>query len=91
VDAAFRQACHRLGIFGFNFHKLRHEFGSRLGDADVNLKKIAELMGHSSTRPTEIYVHPADETLYAAAEVASQGNRAIIVPQRLKEAVGSGG
>lgn len=83
VDFVFRRACAKHGIYGFNFHKLRHEFGSRLGDADVNLKKIAELMGHSSTKPTEIYVHPADEALYAAAEVATRSNRPRIVPEKI--------
>jgi hypothetical protein len=29
---------------GFRFHDLRHEYGARLGDADVNLKKIARLI-----------------------------------------------
>src|SRR5437868_13656590 len=54
----FRKACVRAGIEGFRFHDLRHEYGSRLGDADVNLKKIAQLMGHSNTKQTERYVHP---------------------------------
>jgi integrase len=84
VDVAFRRACHESGIYGFNFHKLRHEFGSRLGDADVNLKKIAELMGHASTKKTEIYVHPAEESLFRAAEVASRSHRSRIVPHRRK-------
>ena len=26
----------RAGVKGFRFHDLRHEYGSRLGDADVN-------------------------------------------------------
>lgn len=91
VDVAFRTACHALGISGFNFHKLRHEFGSRLGDADVNLKKIAELMGHASTKKTEIYVHPAEESLFRAAEVASRSNRSRIVPHRSKAVGDSSG
>ena len=86
VDYAFRTACQAHGIYGFNFHKLRHEFGSRLGEADVNLKKIAELMGHSSTKQTEKYVHPAEESLFEAAEVATLRGRARIVPHRAKEA-----
>jgi integrase len=89
VELAFRKACHQVGIYGFNFHKLRHEFGSRLGDADVNLKKIADLMGHASTKKTEIYVHPAEESLYRAAAVAS--NRPRIVPLKRKRAGTSSG
>ncbi|HYE64083.1 MAG TPA: site-specific integrase [Pyrinomonadaceae bacterium] len=66
VDKAFRRACHEAGIYGFNFHALRHTFGTRLADADVNLKKIARLMGHSTTKHTEIYVHTMDDGLREA-------------------------
>ena len=82
----FRKACVRAGVEGFRFHDLRHEYGSRLGDADVNLKKIARLMGHSNTKQMERYVHPTDEVLLAATEYAARGSRSRIVPQRLKEA-----
>jgi integrase len=58
VHHFFRKACVRAEIVGLRFHHLRHEYGSRLGDADVNLKKIARLMGHSNTKQTERYVHP---------------------------------
>lgn len=83
VDFAFRQACRRAGISGFRFHDLRHEYGSRLGDADVNLKKIARLMGHSDTKMTERYVHPDEDSLLAATEVAARP-RSRIVPRRLR-------
>jgi integrase len=85
VDHFFRKACERAGIEGFRFHDLRHEYGSRLGDADVNLKKIARLMGHSNTKQTERYVHPTDDGLLAATEHAARGDRTTIVPQRLRE------
>ena len=63
-----------------------HSLLSVLGDADVNLKKIARLMGPSNTKQTERYVHPTDDGLLAATEYAAQGGRTTIVPQRLKEA-----
>ena len=85
VGDYFRKACARAGVKGFRFHDLRHEYGSRLGDADVNLKKIARLMGHATTKQTERYVHPTDEGLLAATERAAQGGRATIVPQKLRE------
>lgn len=84
VGDAFRRTCERAGITDFRFHDLRHEYGSRLGDADVNLKKIARLMGHSNTKQTERYVHPTDDGLLQATSVAEQPNRATIVPQRLR-------
>ena len=85
VDCAFRRACARAEITSLRFHDLRHEYGSRLGDADVNLKKIAWLMGHSKTKQTERYVHPDDEGLLKATEVASRGGRTRIVPERLRQ------
>lgn len=87
VGHFFHKACARAGVKGFRFHDLRHEYGSRLGDADVNLKKIARLMGHSNTKQTERYVHPTDDGLLAATEHAARPRRSRIVPQRLREAV----
>ncbi len=89
VDHFFRKACERAGVANLRFHDLRHEYGSRLGDADVNLKKISRLMGHSNTRQTERYVHPTDDGLLAATEVAAQKpaeKSTRIVPVRLREA-----
>ena len=67
------------------FHELRHEYGSRLGDADVNLKKIARLMGHFTTKQTERYVHPDDDGLLAATSIATSTRRTRIVPGKLKQ------
>ncbi|MGB9182414.1 MAG: site-specific integrase [Pyrinomonadaceae bacterium] len=85
VLCAFYRACARAGIEDLRFHDLRHEYGSRLGDADVNLKKIARLMGHSTTKQTERYVHPDDDGLLTATEVATQAVSTKIVPERLRE------
>ena len=70
VQSRFKRACERARVEGGHFHMCRHEFGSRLEDADVNLKKIQRLMGHSSSKMTEIYVHPAAAALERAGEVA---------------------
>ena len=42
---------------GRGFHLFRHTFASELAEADVNLKKIQEWMGHSDIKMTERYVH----------------------------------
>jgi hypothetical protein len=62
-------------------------YGSRLSDADINLKKIARLMGLSNTKQTERYVHPDDKGLLKATEVASRGGRTRIVPERLRRTI----
>lgn len=71
VDHVYRRTCRKAGIQGLNFHALRHTFGTRLGEQDVNLKKIARLMGHATTKHTEIYVHTTDEGLCRAMEIAA--------------------
>lgn len=81
----FQKACAAADIEGFRFHDLRHEYGSRLGDADVNLKKIARLMGHSNTKQTERYIHPTDDGPLATTEIAAQTRRTTIVPQKLRQ------
>lgn len=81
----FHKACEQAGIESLRFHDLRHEYGSRLGDADVNLKKIARLMGHSNTKQTERYVHPTDDGLLQATAVAERPESSRIVPRKLRE------
>lgn len=71
VTYQFHKARLRAGLDWFNFHRLRHEFGSRLGDRDVNQKKIARLMGHASTQQTDGYVHPVEQGLREAVEMAT--------------------
>jgi integrase len=80
MDSAFRRACARAGVPDLKFHSLRHTFGTRLGDKNVTLEKIAHLMGHSDITMTRRYVHPTDDALQNAVEHASIGNRAKIVP-----------
>ena len=74
------------GVEGFRFHDLRHEYGSRPCDADVNLKKIARLMGHSNTRQTGRYAHPTDDGLLQATAVAERAESSRIAPRRLQSA-----
>lgn len=74
-----RVACESIGIFGVHPHSLRHTFGTRLGEADVNVKKIQRLMGHADIKMTLRYVHPGEEGLRVAVELAA-GKSPRIVP-----------
>ncbi len=42
-------------------HQLRHSYGTWLYEQGVQLKSIADIFGHSTTRPTEIYVHTSSK------------------------------
>jgi integrase/recombinase XerD len=74
-----RAACESVGIYGIHPHSLRHTFGTRLGELDVNVKKIQRLMGHQDIKMTLRYVHPDEESLRVAVELAA-GKSPRIVP-----------
>lgn len=47
----------KLDDLGMSLHDLRHTYASWLAMAGVPLGRIAELLGHTSIRTTEIYAH----------------------------------
>lgn len=53
----YNRLLERLLIANKSFHCLRHSFTTRLFKAGVMLEDIGKLVGHSSTKTTEGYVH----------------------------------
>jgi integrase len=58
VSAHFRKAASQAKMKqGIHFHSLRHTFASLLVKKGVSLYQVQKLLGHSSSRVTEIYAH----------------------------------
>ena len=53
----FGRKMKRFGLADKSFHGLRHSFVTRLAQAGESLESIGKLVGHSSTKTTNIYNH----------------------------------
>jgi len=54
--------------FNVSCHTLRHSMASHLNDKDVDILIIQSILGHSSTRSTEPYIHPSQDSIRKAME-----------------------
>jgi site-specific recombinase XerD len=54
--------------FKISCHTLRHSLASHLNDKDVDVLVIQSILGHSSPRSTEPYIHPSQERIRRAFE-----------------------
>lgn len=54
--------------FNISCHTLRHSFASHLNDKDVDILVIQSLLGHTSPRSTELYIHPSLEKVRESME-----------------------
>jgi integrase len=70
----FLRATRKAGLADFTWHDLRHTFASRLVMADVDIRTVAELMGHKNIQMTMRYAHLAPEHKLVAVERLSRYN-----------------
>ena len=54
--------------FNVTPHTLRHSFASHLNDKDVDILILQSILGHSTPRSTEIYIHPSEKRIRQALE-----------------------
>ncbi len=65
VSQKFKRYVRRAGLNDkLHFHSLRHSFASGLVTSGVSLFQVQKLLGHSTSRTTEIYSHLLPQQLH---------------------------
>jgi integrase len=69
IKTAWGSIMKKANITDFRFHDLRHHFATRLAESGAAPATIKELMGHSSIKMTDKYMHATDKMKSSAVEL----------------------
>jgi integrase len=61
IKNGFRTICQKAEIANFRFHDLRHTAATRMAEAGVDIRTIAEFLGHATIQMTMRYAHATDD------------------------------
>lgn len=72
VRRVFQNACNRSDFEDVHPHTIRHSFATHMLERRVDLRYIADLMGHQSLDTTKVYTHYANPQLKQIYELAME-------------------
>ena len=64
IEKIFSDTCKKAGVKkNATAHSLRHSFATHLLESGVDLQYIQELLGHKSSKTTEVYTHVSNREM----------------------------
>lgn len=65
-----KSLCEKAGIPPFTIHELRHSFATKLIESGADIHTVKDLLGHSTIKVTELYLHASPARYHDAVNRA---------------------